>query len=95
MAFLGFMTAKEKDAERKKKLAALVESQLQPPSKVTGSGIPIKDQASYLREQIKQRKPIKEADLLTKTEYVAKQRAKAGLPSAEEITSRLKKKKVK
>lgn len=32
MAFLGFMSAKEKDEERKKKLAAMVEQQQQPPS---------------------------------------------------------------
>jgi hypothetical protein len=92
MAILGFKTAKEKDAERKKKLADLVTTQQQPPSKVTGSGIPMKQQAAVIQEKIRNRKTITDADLYTKTEYVAQQRQKAGLPSAEEIRASIAKK---
>jgi hypothetical protein len=81
--------------DKQKDTAAKVKEQMTPPSRVTGSGVPMKDKAAYISQQIKRQKPVREADLMSKTEYVAKQRSKAGLPSAEEIKSKLKKKKAK
>lgn len=52
-----------------------------PPSQVTGSGIPMKDRGAFVADAIRNRKPITDADLVSKTEYVDSQRKAAGLPT--------------
>lgn len=71
-----FKSKKEKEKERQVSIEKKVKSIQTPPGRVTGSGIPIEKRGQYIRQQIRKQKPVTEADLLTKTEYVKKQRAK-------------------
>ena len=88
-----FKTSKERDAKKKKERAAEVAAKVEkmnvPPSKMTGAGDPMEKRGDVIRSKIRNKQPIMDSNLYSRTEFVAKRRAQIGLPSAEELTKRV------
>lgn len=80
-------TQYKSNAAGKAAMMKKVASESIPPSQVTGSGIPMKDRAATIQRRIQRHEPITDADLLSKTEYVTKQRG--GVKRPEDLAKKV------
>lgn len=78
----------ESNASGRAAMMKKVASESTPPGQVTGSGIPMKDRGATIQRKIQRRERITDADLMSKTEYVTKQRGET-ISRSEELAKRV------